>query len=209
MARSSTRARGAPALTPSIRRLRTAYAREPSTSTAGPQTSISVPGGGAAGSDHAAGLLRRDVPSNRAFVPSMLYAPSPGSREREASVMWTTQVIVPSGPAAAGPAAPKPRASATKTMTPRDVNGLMGFSQCRRGIDRVRKRSIEVVGEAYSAPRGSSAWAPHPITAAARGISAVTTRSSGWICCMRPGSLSPASPQRGVMQGTTWRPCRR
>src|SRR2546426_8376052 len=71
---------------------------------------------------------------NGVEIPSV----SPGSSQREASVMWTPQVMVPTGAGArpvgwavTGLAAPKPRTSATKTMTARDVHGLMGSSQWR------------------------------------------------------------------------------
>src|SRR3989449_3065229 len=63
-------------------------------------------------------------------IPSV----SPGSSQREASVMWTPQVMVPAGPAgaaAAGPATPKPRTIATKAVTTREVHDLMGSSQWR------------------------------------------------------------------------------
>src|SRR2546427_12212953 len=60
-------------------------------------------------------------------IPSV----SPGSSQREASVMWTPQVMVPAGASAADAAAPKPRTIATKAMTMREVHDLMGSSQWR------------------------------------------------------------------------------
>src|SRR2546425_9729288 len=105
---------------------------------------------------------------NGVEIPSV----SPGSSQREASVMWTPQVMVPTGAGArpvgwavTGLAAPKPRTSATKTMTARDVHGLMGSSQWRgarevlpKGTPKKQDRTIVLPGRAISPDHGGGGF---------------------------------------------------
>ena len=65
---------------------------------------------------------------NGVMIPSV----SAGSSQREASVMWTPHVMVPSGAATAGPATPKTRATATSRMPTREVTRLMKFLRADR-----------------------------------------------------------------------------
>src|SRR6266850_6504288 len=58
------------------------------------------------------------------MIPSV----SAGSSQREASVMCTPQVMVPSGAAVAGRAMPRSRSVATNTTTTREGDGLMEVS---------------------------------------------------------------------------------
>src|SRR5258706_16472863 len=64
---------------------------------------------------------------NGVAIPST----SPGSSQREASVMCTPQVMVPSGAAAVGPAPTAIRTSATTEVTTWEPNRVMAAAQCR------------------------------------------------------------------------------
>src|SRR6185295_17646106 len=69
---------------------------------------------------------------NGVMIPSV----SAGSSQREASVMWTPHVMVPSGAAVAGPAAPKIWVTARSTTTC-EVNRLMATSKHDRSTGGV------------------------------------------------------------------------
>src|SRR2546422_4265548 len=59
---------------------------------------------------------------NGVMIPSV----SAGSSQREASVMWTPHVIVPSGAADAGTALPRSSRAARDRTPERTVDGLIG-----------------------------------------------------------------------------------
>src|SRR5713101_6585199 len=72
------------------------------------------------------------------MIPSV----SAGSNQREANVMWTPHVIVPSGAAVADPAAPKRTMTASSTTRIRETNGRMGSSYLP-GLGRSLKMSAQ------------------------------------------------------------------
>src|SRR6266850_6969059 len=74
---------------------------------------------------------------NGVMMPSV----SAGSSQREASVMCTPHVMVPSGAAAAERATPSRRASAKSAMTMRETERLMGSSQPRGEYTAAPERS--------------------------------------------------------------------
>ena len=59
------------------------------------------------------------------MIPSV----SAGSSQREARVMWTPHVMVPSGAAVAERARPKSRVAARRATSTREMNDLMDPSQ--------------------------------------------------------------------------------
>src|SRR6266567_415369 len=63
------------------------------------------------------------------MIPSV----SAGSSQREARVMWTPHVMVPSGAAVAERARPKSRVAATRATSTREMNDLMDPSHYRYG----------------------------------------------------------------------------
>src|SRR5437667_1177371 len=81
---------------------------------------------------------------NGVMMPSV----SAGSSQREASVMCTPHVIVPSGAASTSPATPRTRTTASRRTTARQGNDRMGFLQARIGSERTA--NYELTGQRKS-----------------------------------------------------------
>src|SRR2546422_10122840 len=81
---------------------------------------------------------------------------SAGSSQREASVMCTPQVIVPSGAASTSPATPSGRTTASRTTRVRQGNDRMGFLQ-PPGLEAKGPGNYELVGQRKSTSRSPCA----------------------------------------------------